>query len=60
MKAQAISFYVSGKNLATWTDWEGWDPEAMVNINGVDVTNGLRLDGRPALRAITVGAHITF
>lgn len=51
INAQAINFYISGKNLATWTNWEGWDPET---------GQGLQLDGRPALKAITVGAHITF
>ncbi len=64
IKANAISIYVSGKNLATWTDWEGWDPEALVpvfrNNRTIDMPDGLLLDGRPALRAITVGAHITF
>ena len=22
-----MKIYVSGKNLATWTGWHGWDPE---------------------------------
>lgn len=22
-----VKVYVSGKNLATWTGWHGWDPE---------------------------------
>ncbi len=61
IKAQAVNFYVSGKNLATWTKWEGWDPEALVTSNGVNnVPDGLLLDGRPALRAITIGVHITY
>ena len=64
IKAQAINIYVSGKNLATWTNWEGWDPETLVPIttNGVttDMPNGLRTDGRPALRAFTFGIHITY
>ncbi len=51
IKAQSISVYVSGKNLATWTKWEGWDPET---------GQGLLLDGRPALRAITFGINITY
>ena len=62
IKAQAINVYVSGKNLAIWTNWEGWDPEALVPvfINGqtVNVPNGLIIDGRPALRAFTFGVHI--
>ncbi|MBO9682908.1 MAG: SusC/RagA family TonB-linked outer membrane protein [Flavisolibacter sp.] len=51
MKAQAISIYLSGKNLVTWTDWEGWDPET---------GQGMITDGRPVLRGVTIGAHFTF
>jgi TonB-dependent starch-binding outer membrane protein SusC len=51
IKAEAINFYISGKNLATITDWEGWDPET---------GQGLLLDGRPVLRGITFGVHITY
>ena len=64
IKAQSINFYISGKNLVTWTDWEGWDPESVVPVNrnnqNVNIPNGLLLDGRPALRAITFGVHITY
>ncbi len=51
IKAQAINIYVSGKNLATWTKWDGWDPET---------GQGYLLDGRPVLRAITFGIHVTY
>ncbi len=51
IKAQAINFYVSAKNLITWTNWEGWDPET---------GQGLLLDGRPVLRAFTFGIHVTY
>ena len=57
IKAQSVNFYVSAKNLATWTNWEGWDPEGL-NANGV--VQGLILDGRPVLRGITVGVHIVY
>jgi hypothetical protein len=64
IKASAISIYISGKNLATWTNWKGWDPEALypVTTNGVttNVPDGLAVDGRPALRAITFGIHINY
>jgi hypothetical protein len=56
LKAQAVNVFVSGKNLATWTNWEGWDPEALVR----DAPNGLRLDGRPVMRSIALGIHITY
>jgi hypothetical protein len=64
IKAQSVNFYVSAKNLATWTKWEGWDAETLVPItangNTTQEPNGLRLDGRPALRAFTFGVHITY
>jgi TonB-linked SusC/RagA family outer membrane protein len=58
VKFEAISVYVSGKNLATWTDWEGWDPEVL----DVSTNNpvGLSNTGRPVMKAFTVGIHITY
>lgn len=64
IKASGISIYASGKNLVTWTKWKGWDPEALypttINNQVVNVPDGLALDGRPALREITVGVHINY
>ena len=57
IKAQAVNVYVSGKNLATWTNWDGWDPEGL-NSNGA--VQGLILDGRPVMRALSVGVQITY
>jgi TonB-linked SusC/RagA family outer membrane protein len=51
IKAQAINIYLSGKNLYTWTDWEGWDPET---------GQGQITDGRPVLKGVTIGARLTF
>lgn len=48
---QAFNVYISGKNLITWTKWRGWDPET---------GQGLINDGRPVLRAYTVGVNITY
>jgi TonB-linked SusC/RagA family outer membrane protein len=59
LKAQAINLYVSGKNLITITDWEGWDPEPIDNIQLNNVSGGL-LGTRPVMRAITVGLNITY
>jgi TonB-linked SusC/RagA family outer membrane protein len=57
VKFQALSVFVSGKNLKTWTNWEGWDPEALDN-NGFPM--GLVTNGRPVMKAFTVGIHITY
>ena len=62
IKAQSINIYVSGKNLITWTNWEGWDPEiendatAAFNASAV----GGLLGTRPVMRAITFGLNITY
>lgn len=49
--AEKINLFVSGKNLITWTDWEGWDPET---------GEGILAGGRPVLRAFTFGVNITY
>ena len=60
IKAQSISIYASGKNLATWTKWEGWDPEVLSN-NGANENQGrIVTDGRPVLRGFTFGVHLNY
>ncbi|MFD2887304.1 SusC/RagA family TonB-linked outer membrane protein [Chitinophaga cymbidii] len=56
-KVQSINLYVSGKNLYTWTNWEGWDPESL-DADGNAV--GLVIGGRPVLRGFTVGLNIVY
>ena len=63
VKAQAINLYVSGKNLITWTDWEGWDPESgngLANNTGQNPELGGLLGTRPVMRAITIGINVTY
>ena len=52
LKFQNLNLFVSGRNLATWTNWEGWDPE----IPGQGWTN----DGRPVFKGYAVGLNVTF
>jgi hypothetical protein len=47
-----LSIFVSGKNLATWTKWVGWDPETG---QGIDPT-----DAMPVLKSYSLGLNITF
>lgn len=47
----AAKIFVSGKNLATWTKWKGWDPET---------GDGLKDDGRPVLKGFSLGLNLTF
>lgn len=46
-----LRLFFNGKNLWTFTKWNGWDPET-----GQNITSG----GRPVLRNYTFGINITF
>jgi len=52
LNIEDLSVYVSGKNLATWTKWVGWDPETGQGIN----PNG----AMPVLKSYSLGLNITF
>jgi TonB-linked SusC/RagA family outer membrane protein len=45
LKLQALQVYISGKNLYTWTNWEGYDPElgGWYDMMMRDVSLGVRL-----------------
>ncbi len=49
LNIENLRLFVSGKNLLTITDWQGWDPET-----GQSVT----LDGRPVMKSYTIGLNI--
>ena len=54
-----LSLFVSGKNLATWTNWRGWDPEfqdTSEDIYGVGLTTG----GRPVTKGYSLGINLSF
>lgn len=46
-----LKLFLSGKNLVTLTDWEGWDPET-----GQDLSSS----GLPVMKSITFGFDISF
>lgn len=48
---------LSGKNLYTWTNWSGWDPETAAYDPGDDSDNN---DGLPLMRNVTIGLNLTF
>lgn len=56
LNLQNLNLFVSGRNLATWTDWEGWDPENVIDGQ----TQGLLNNGRPVLRSYAIGLNVTF
>lgn len=48
---QNLSVFASGKNLHTWTKWQGWDPEI--------ASDGLTVSGRPLLLSYSLGVNVT-
>jgi hypothetical protein len=49
-----LTVYMSGRNLVTWTNWFGWDPEA-----DFDNSVSLATNSYPLTRTIIIGANIT-
>lgn len=54
VKLASLTFYISGRNLYTFTDWIGWDPE-----NNFDRAFGSGTNSYPLVRSIVVGANIS-
>lgn len=46
-----LKLYVTGKNLLTFTDWDGWDPEA---------GTGLTTDAYPVMKSYSIGLNVEF
>ena len=60
LKIAGATFYISGRNLATWTKWVGWDPEVDFDRGnfGATTTTGTNLS-YPLVRSFIIGANIT-
>ncbi len=52
-----LSLYVTGKNLLTITDWDGWDPES---IDSDGNPYGLNVSSKPLMRSYTFGLNFEF
>ncbi len=53
LRVNQLKVYVSGKNLITWTDWIGWDPEH--GAGGISPGNN-----GPLMKTYTVGLNVQF
>jgi TonB-linked SusC/RagA family outer membrane protein len=58
VKLGGLTFYVSGRNLATFTNWVGWDPEADFDRAPVNANTNAN-NSYPLVRSIIFGANIT-
>ncbi|HEY4148733.1 MAG TPA: hypothetical protein VGM41_07385, partial [Chitinophagaceae bacterium] len=50
-----LTFYLSGRNLYTWTKWIGWDPENDYSMRG----SGNWTNNYPVVRSFVFGANIS-
>lgn len=50
---QSARVYLSGNNLFTITDWDGWDPEAGQGLS-------YSINGYPTMKNYTVGLNVSF
>lgn len=58
-----VNIYFNCKNLLTFTDWNGWDPEpdnTWTDSNNVSHITGSTYDNRPVMRSFTGGINISF
>lgn len=63
IKLNSMTFYLSGRNLYTWTKWIGWDPESVYYGRGINNSNGDPLatwtNNYPVVRSFVLGANIS-
>ncbi|MEQ9440869.1 MAG: TonB-dependent receptor [Cyclobacteriaceae bacterium] len=57
---QSLKVFASGKNLATWTKWEGWDPEIDRGADQTQSSGGFGANGRPILQGFSIGLDMSF
>ncbi len=65
--ATNAKLFVSGKNLITWTNWVGWDPEVNTKVKPAGATDDIEipsgaisLNAYPVMKSVSVGVEITF
>ncbi len=58
-KPTAVSVYVTGQNLVTWTDYSGYDPE-ITSFMWTGLIQGVDWNGSPNARNILIGINMNF
>ncbi len=57
---QNLRIYFTGNNLATWTNYSGYDPDASSENDHVACTPGFDKSAYPQSRSYVVGVNLTF
>ena len=60
MGFQSLKLFLSGKNLITLTDWEGWDPETGQGLDFSARQNNETIEFLPVMQSITFGLDLSF
>jgi hypothetical protein len=60
LKLSKFRVYVSGQNLLTFTDYDGWDPEVSTDFLGGNVFQGVEFYTAPQARTVTFGVNVGF
>ena len=56
----SLKVYVTGQNLATWTDYSGFDPEVGSNNQSTGVARGIDYGTYPQVRTFIFGIKAGF
>lgn len=60
IKLSKFRVYLSGQNLLTFTDYDGWDPEVSTDFLGGNVFQGVEFYTAPQARTFTFGVNVGF
>lgn len=59
-KVNRLKLYVSGKNLFTISDWDGWDPETGLGLVSSQYADGQTKNVYPVMRSYSIGLNLEF
>ncbi len=60
LKIHSARFYVTGINLATFTDYTGWDPEVNTDYRAGNRNQGSDFYAAPQIKSVTFGVNLGF
>jgi hypothetical protein len=60
VKLSSARIYVTGVNLATFTDYTGWDPEVNTDYRAGNINQGGDFYAAPQIKSVVFGVNIGF
>jgi hypothetical protein len=59
-RLSSVRLYITGINLATFTDYTGWDPEVNTDYRAGNINQGGDFYAAPQIKSIVFGLNIGF